>query len=136
MDLRRRKWQEAGGKLHNEELHNRYTSPNIIRMIKLRRMRWQGHLACMEEMKSAYIVLVEKFEVKRPLGRGRHRWKDNIRMDIRETGWVGMNWIYLTQDRDLWQTFMDTVMNLCIPYKAGNFSTRTMIYGVRKLVWT
>jgi hypothetical protein len=76
----------AGGwrRLHNE-LHNLYTSPNIIRMIKLKSMRWSGHVTCMGEMRNAYIILVGKLERKRPFRRSRHRWED-IRMDVREIG--------------------------------------------------
>jgi hypothetical protein len=73
-------------KLHNEELHNLYCSPSIIRIIKSRRMRWAGHVACMGEKRNAYRILVGKPEGKRPLGRPRCRWEDNIRMDLREIG--------------------------------------------------
>jgi hypothetical protein len=73
-------------KLHNEELHNLYSSPNIIRMIKSRRMRRAGHVARMGETRNAYRILVEKPEGKRPLGRPRRRWVDNIKMDLREMG--------------------------------------------------
>jgi transcription termination factor 2 len=82
-------------KLHNEELHKLYSSPSIIRMIKSRRMRWAGHVARMGEKRNAYRILVEKPEGKRPLGRPRRRWVDNIKMDLREIGWDGMDWIYL-----------------------------------------
>jgi hypothetical protein len=71
-------------KLHNEELHELYSSPNIIRIIKSRRMRWAGHVARMGEKKNAYRLLVGKPEGKRPLGRPRRRWVDNIRMDLGE----------------------------------------------------
>jgi hypothetical protein len=77
------KWR----KLHNEELHNLYSSPDIIRQIKLKRMRWAGHVACMGEGRKVYKVLVGKPKGKRPLGRPRHRWEDWIRMDLREIGW-------------------------------------------------
>jgi hypothetical protein len=82
-------------KLHNEELHNMYDLPSIIRMIKSRRMRWEWHIACMGEKWNVYMILVGKPEGKRPLGRPRHRWEDNIRMDLREVGWGGMDWIDL-----------------------------------------
>jgi hypothetical protein len=72
----------------NEELHNLYFSPN--RMIKSRRMRWAGHVARMGETRNAYRILVEKHEGKRPLGRPKRRWVDNIKMDLREIGWDGM----------------------------------------------
>jgi hypothetical protein len=79
-------------KLHNEELHNLYSSPNIIRQVKSRRMRWAGHVARMGEERKVYKVSVGKPEGKRPLGRSRHRWEDRIRMDLRETGWgVGLD---------------------------------------------
>jgi hypothetical protein len=87
-------------KLHNEELHNFYSSPNIIRMIKSRRMRLAEHVARMREKRNAYGILVRKPEGKRPLGRPRRRWVDNINIDFREIGWDGMYWIDLTQDRD------------------------------------
>jgi hypothetical protein len=78
-------------KLHNEELHNLYSSPSIIRMIKPRRMRWAGNVARMEENRNAYRILVGNPERKRPLGRPRRRWVDNIKMDLREIGWDGMD---------------------------------------------
>jgi hypothetical protein len=82
-------------KLHNEE-HNLYSSPNIIRMIKSRRMRWVWHVARMGEKMTAYRILVRKPEGKKPLGRPRRMWVDNIKMDLRENGWGGMDWIDLT----------------------------------------
>jgi hypothetical protein len=79
-------------KLHNEELHNLYSSPSIIRMIKSRRMRWAGHVARMGEKRTAYRILVGKPEGKRPLGRPRRRWVDNIKMDLRDRmGWWGLD---------------------------------------------
>jgi hypothetical protein len=76
-------------KLHNEEVHNLYFSPNIIRMIKSWTMRWAGHVARRGETRNAYRILVGKPEGKRPLGRPRHRWVDNIKMDLTEIGWDG-----------------------------------------------
>jgi hypothetical protein len=76
-------------KQHNEEPHNLYTSPSIIRMIKSRRMSRAGHVARMGEKRNAYKVFVEKREGKRPLGRPRRRWVNNIKMDLREIGWNG-----------------------------------------------
>jgi hypothetical protein len=73
-------------KLHNDELHSLYSSPSIIRMIKSRRMRWAGHVARMAEKRNAYRIVVGKPEGKRPLGRPRRRWVDNIKMDRREIG--------------------------------------------------
>jgi hypothetical protein len=100
-------------RLHNEELHSVYSSPSIIRMIKSRRMRWAGHVARMGEKRNACRILVGKPEGKRPLGRTRRRWVDN--MDFREMGWDGMDWIDLAQDRDRWRTLVNTVMNLRVP---------------------
>jgi hypothetical protein len=74
-------------KLHNKELHDLYSSPSIIRITKSRRMRWAGHVARMGEKRNAYRLLVGKPEEKRPLGRPRRRWVDNIRMDLGEVGW-------------------------------------------------
>jgi hypothetical protein len=82
------KWR----KLHNEELGDLYSSPSIIRIIKSRRMRWAGNVARMGKKRNAYRLLVGKPEAKRPLGRPRHRWVDNIRMDHREVGWGGLDW--------------------------------------------
>jgi hypothetical protein len=82
-------------KLHNEKLHSLYSSPSRIRMIKPRRLRWAGHVERMGEMRNAYRMLVRKAEGKVPLGRPRHRWVDNIKMDRREIGLDGMAWIGL-----------------------------------------
>jgi hypothetical protein len=87
-------------KLHNDELHNLYSSPNKIRMIKSRRMRWAGHVARMGETRDAYRILVGKPEGKIQLGRPRRRWGDNIKMDLREIGCDGRDWIEQAQDRD------------------------------------
>jgi hypothetical protein len=86
-------------KLHNEELHNLYSSPSIIRMIKSRKMRWAEHVARMEETKNAYRILVGKQEGKRPLGRPTRRWVDNIKIDLRVIGLYDMDWIHLAHDR-------------------------------------
>jgi hypothetical protein len=82
-------------KLHNVEVHNFYSSPNIIRMIRSRRMRWVWYVARMWEKGNAYRMLVEKSKGKRPIGRPRHRWVDNIKTVLREIGWDGMDWIDL-----------------------------------------
>jgi hypothetical protein len=74
-------------KLHNEELNNLYCSPSIVRVIRSRRMRWVGHVACMGKKRGIYSILVRKREGKRPLWRHRHRWENNIRMDLQEVGW-------------------------------------------------
>jgi hypothetical protein len=86
-------------KLHNEELYNLYTSPSIIRIIKSRRMRWAGHAARMGEKRNVYMLLVGKPEGKRPLGRPRRGWMDNIKMDLLEIGLSVVDWIGLPQDR-------------------------------------
>jgi hypothetical protein len=78
-------------KLHNEELHNLYSSPSIIRMIKSMRMGWAGHVALTGTKRNAYLILVGKPEGKRPLGKPRSRWVHNFKMDLREIGWGGMN---------------------------------------------
>jgi hypothetical protein len=78
-------------KLHNDELHSLYSSPNIVRVIKSRRIRWAGHVARMGEGRSVYRVSVGRPEGKRPLGRPRRRWEDNIKMDLREIGIDGSN---------------------------------------------
>jgi hypothetical protein len=92
-----------------------YSSPNIIRMVKSRRMRWGGHVAQMGNTRNAYRILVGKPEGKRPLARPRCRWVDNIKTALREIGWDGMDWIDLAQDRDQWRALVNTVMNLWVP---------------------
>jgi hypothetical protein len=99
-------------KLHNEELHNLYSFPDIVRQVKSRRMRWARHVARMGEERKVYKVLVGKPEGKRPLGRPRRRWEDGIRMDLREIGLGGVDWIRLSQDRDRWRAVVSAVMNL------------------------
>ena len=92
-----------------------YSSPNIVWVIKGRRMRWVGHVAPMGEKRGVYRVLVGKSEGKRPLGRSRHRWDDNIKMDLQEVGCGGMDWIELALDRDRWRALVSVVMNLRVP---------------------
>jgi hypothetical protein len=99
-------------KLHNEELHNLYSYPDIIRQIKSRRMRWAGHVARMGEEGKVYKVLVGKPKGKRPLGRPRRTWDDGIRMDLREICLGDVDWIRLSQDRDRWRAVVSAVMNL------------------------
>jgi hypothetical protein len=84
-------------------------------MIKSRRMTWAGHVARLGEKRNAYRILVGKPEGTRPLGRPRRRWVDNIKMDLREIGWDGMDWIDLAQDRDQWKALVNTVINLWVP---------------------
>jgi hypothetical protein len=98
--------------LHIGELNNLYSSPDIIRQIKSRKMRWAGHVARMGEGRNAYRVLVGKPEGKQPLGRPKRRWEDVIKMDLREIGWGGVEWIHLAQDRDRWRDVVYAVMNL------------------------
>jgi hypothetical protein len=102
-------------KLHNEELRNLYSLPSIIRIIKLRRMRWAGHVARMGEKRNAYRLLVGKLEGKRPLRRPRRRWVDNIRMRLGEVGWGDVDWIGLAQDRNRWRAVVNSVLNLWVP---------------------
>jgi hypothetical protein len=92
-------------KLHNDELHSLYSSPNIVRVIKSRRIRWAGHVARMGEGRGVYRVLVRRSEDKRPLGSSRRRLEDNMNMDLREIGIDEANWIRLAQDRVQWRGY-------------------------------
>ena len=103
------------GKLHNAELHALYSSPNIIKSLKSRRLRWAGHVARMEQSRNAYRVIVGKPEGKRPLGRPRRRWEDNIRMHFREVGCAPGEWIDHVEDRDQWRAYVRAVINLRVP---------------------
>jgi len=102
-------------RLLNDELNYLYSSPNIVRVIKSRRMRWVGHVARMGEERGVYRFLVGKPEGKRPLGRARRRWVYTIRMDLQKVGCGYMDWIGLVQDRDRWRTLVSAVMNLLVP---------------------
>jgi hypothetical protein len=106
----------AGGwrKLHSAEIRDVYYSPSIIRVLKSRRMRWTGHLA-RTRGKNVYRLLVGKPEGKRPLGRPRCTWMNNIWMGLGEVGWGDMDWIGLAQDRDKWRTLVKAVLNLRVP---------------------
>ena len=102
-------------KLHNEELDDLYSFPNIVRVIKSRRIKWAGHVARVGEKKGVYSVLVGKPKERRPLWRPSIRWDDNIKMDLQEVGCDGMDWIDLAQDRDRWRALVNAVMNLRVP---------------------
>jgi len=99
-------------RLYNEELNDLYSSPNIVWVIKSRRIRWAGHVARIGEDRGVYRVLVGKPEGKRPQGKPRRRWVGNIMMDLQEVGCGYMDWIGLAQDRDSWRTLVSAVMNL------------------------
>ena len=102
-------------KLHSEELSDLYCLPNIVRVVKWRRVGWAGHVARMGERKEENRGLVGKFGGKRPLGRPWHRWEDKINMDLQEIGCGNMDWIELAQDRDRWPANVVAVMNLRVP---------------------
>ena len=102
-------------KLHNEELSDLYSLPNIVRVVKSRRMRWAGHVVRLGERRVVHRVLVGKHEGKRPLWRPRRRWKDNIKIDIQEVGGSCGDWMELAQDRDRWRALVGTVRNLRVP---------------------
>jgi hypothetical protein len=102
-------------KLHNEELHNLFSSPSMISIIKSRRLRWAVHVARMGEKRKVYRLLVGKPEGKRPLGKPRRRWIDNIKMDLLQIGLNVVDWIGLAQDRYRWRALVNAVMNLRIP---------------------
>jgi hypothetical protein len=101
-------------KLHNEELRDLYSSPSIIRIVKSRRMRWAGHVARMGR-RGTLIDYWWESQGKRPLGRPRRRWMDNIRMDLGEVGWKDVDWIGLAQDRNRWRALVNSVLNLWVP---------------------
>ena len=101
-------------RLYTNVLNDLYTSPNIVRVIKSRRMRWAGHVARMGEEWGVYRVLVGKLEGNRPLERPRRRWV-NIRMDLQEVGCGYVDWIGLAQDSDRWRKLVRAVMNLRVP---------------------
>ena len=103
------------GKEQHEELNYLYSSPTIVRVIKSGRMRWAGHVARMAERRGVYKVLVAKPERKRPRGRPRRRWEDNIKMDLWEVGCGCVDWMELAQDRDRWRALVSAVMNLRVP---------------------
>jgi hypothetical protein len=96
-------------------------------MIKSRRMRWRGHVVYMGEMTNAHKIFGGNPEGKRPHGRPKHRWEDNIK-DIKEVAWEGVDWLHLAQDKDWWQALVNSVMKLWVSYKAGNFLTSRAHY--------
>ena len=107
------------GKLHNEKLSDLYSLPNIMRVVKSRRIRWAGHVARMGEGRGVHRVLVGKPEGKRPLGRPRRIWEDNIKMDLQEVEGSCGDWMELAQDRDRWRALVGTVRNLRVPKMRG-----------------
>jgi len=114
--LRREEVTKERRKLHNEELNHLYSSPNIVRVINSRRMRWVGHVARMEERRGVCGVLVGKPDGKRPLGRPRLRWEDNIKRDLQEVRCGVMVWIELAHNRDRWRALVNAVMNIRVPF--------------------
>jgi hypothetical protein len=117
-------------KLRNEELYNLYSSPSIIRIIKSRRMRWSEHVARMVEKRNVYRLLVGKPEGKRPLGRPRCTWTDNIKMDTLEIGLNVLDWIGLAQYRYRWRALVNAVMNLRVPKNAGKLPSGCTTCGL------
>ena len=101
--------------VNNEELHSLCRSPNIVRVMESRRLRWVGHVARMEEGRSVLKVLTGTPRGKRPLGRPRRRWKDNIRVDLKEIGIHTRNWVDSGQDRDYWRALVNTTLNVRVP---------------------
>jgi hypothetical protein len=98
-----------------EELNYLYSLPNIVRVVKSRRMRWAGHVARMGEDRGVHRMMVGKPEGKGKLGRPRRRWEDNIKMDLQKVGGGGGDWIELAQDRDRWRALVGTVRNFRVP---------------------
>ena len=106
--------------LHNVELNDLYSSPNIFRVIKSRGMMWAGHVPRMGERRGVYRILIGKPEGKRQLGRSRRKWDDNIKKDLQDVGCEGMDWIDVAQDRDRWWALVNAVMNFHVPSSAEN----------------
>ncbi|KAJ4449780.1 hypothetical protein ANN_01184 [Periplaneta americana] len=115
----------------NGELHALYSSPDIIRNIISRSLRWAGHVAHMGEHENVYTMLVEILEGKKLLGRPRRRWEDNIKTDLREVEYDGWDWINLAQDRDQWRAHVKAAMNLRILLLKTNVKVRDRRYGQR-----
>ena len=110
-------------RLQTEELYALYSLSKTIRVIELRRMRWTRHVAGAWNRRDARRILVERPGVKTRLGRTRHRWENNIKLDLQAVGWGGMEWIAMPQDRDRWRAFVNAVLNIWVPSNAGNFLT-------------
>jgi hypothetical protein len=102
-------------KLHNEELNDLYSLPNIVRVVKSRRMRWAGHVARKGEDRDVHRLLVGKPEAKRSLGRPRRRWEDNIKMDLQEVRGGRGDWKELAQDSDRWRALVGTEREFQVP---------------------
>jgi hypothetical protein len=129
-------------KLNNEELNDLYSLPNIVRVVKSRKMKWVWHVAHMGDERGVHRVLVGKPEGKRPLGRPRRRWERNIKMDLQEAGRVRGEWMEFAQDRDSWRALVSTVRDFRVPKKCGefldwlqslvSFSRGTLLHGVSK----
>ena len=102
-------------RLHNEELHSFYHSPNIVRLFKSRRLRWASHVIRIEESKSSFKILKGKPTGNRSLGRPRRIWEDNIRMDLEEIGINAVNWVDSAQDRYYWRAIVNAALNLRVP---------------------
>jgi len=102
-------------KLHNEELSDLYSIPNIVRVVKSRRMRLAGHVGCMGEGRGVHRVLVGIPEGRRPRGRPRRRWEDNIKTDFQELEGGFGDWMELAQERDRWRALVSTVINFRVP---------------------
>jgi hypothetical protein len=117
-------------KLHNKELHDLYSLPNIIKIIKSRRKRWAGHVARLGEKRNAYRLLVGKPEGKRPLGRP-CRWVDNIRMNLGEVEWGDVDWIGLAKDRNRWRALVNSVLNLGVHEMLGNYRVSGLSISVQ-----
>ena len=102
-------------KLHNEEIYGLYCSTNIVKVIKSRRLTWARHVARMEENRSTFKILTGKPTGKRPLGRPRRRWEDNIRMNLKEMGINTRTWVDSAHDRDYWRALVNATLNLRVP---------------------